>query len=63
MIHIRAAGGCAPGARAWFRQYGIDFKQFIQDGGIDAQTLLNTGDAFAVRVVKLAEQSGEHHGK
>lgn len=63
MAHIRAAGGCAPGARAWFRQYGIDFKRFIRDGGIDAQTLLDTGDAFAIRVVTLAEQNGENHGK
>ncbi|EBG4311428.1 hypothetical protein GA497_19665 [Salmonella enterica] len=59
MAHIRAAGGCAPGARTWFKKYGLDFRLFIRDGGISGNTLLNTGDAFAMRVVQLARQNKE----
>ncbi|MFP2263658.1 hypothetical protein [Citrobacter braakii] len=59
MAHIRAAGGCAPGARTWFKKYGLDFRAFIRDGGISGKILLNTGDAFAMRVVQLARQNKE----
>ncbi|MEC5319048.1 hypothetical protein VSX61_08870 [Brenneria populi subsp. brevivirga] len=57
MDHIRAAGGCAPGARTWFRRYGLDFRAFLRDGGISADKLLATGDALAVRTVTIARKS------
>lgn len=57
MADIRAAGGCARGARTWFKQYNLDFRQFIQTGRISSQILLKTGDAFALRVVNLARQN------
>lgn len=58
---IRAAGGCAPGARAFFRRYNLDFKSFLKNG-IRAADLLNTGDALAVDVVNRAIK-GETDGK
>ncbi|MFB5082471.1 hypothetical protein [Raoultella sp. C349492] len=55
MEDIRAGGGCAPGLRAFFSRYNLDLKAFIRDGGIDADTLLATGDALAIQVVRLAQ--------
>lgn len=53
----RAIGGrgvhCAPGIRAWFARYGLDYRAFVREG-IPAHVLLDTGDAFALRVVQTA---------
>lgn len=54
---IRRAGYCARGARRWFESHNIDFRKFIREG-IPASDLVATGDAQALRVVKLAEDSG-----
>ena len=55
---VRAAGLCVHGTRTWFERHDLDFRAFLQDG-VDAQTLLDLGDAMARRVVehvRLAEQ-------
>lgn len=57
MAHIRAAGGCAPGLRAWFKKYHLDLRAFIRDGGIEAQSLSDTGDAIALRAVAIARET------
>lgn len=50
-IHdVRAAGFCVTGTRRWFDRHDLDFRQFLREG-IDADTLLATGDAMAQRVV------------
>ena len=51
--HVRAAGLCVHGARTWFERHALDFRAFLQQG-LDAGTLLATGDAMAERVVALA---------
>ncbi|BAO82906.1 hypothetical protein SMCB_0678 [Serpentinimonas maccroryi] len=51
--HARAAGMCVHGARAWFARHNLDFRAFLIEG-IDADTLLATGDAMAQRVVEHA---------
>lgn len=56
---IQKANHCVSGARQWFRSHGLDFRAFLRDG-IDAQTLLDTGDPLAVRVVSRAE--ADDHG-
>ncbi|HDQ4779711.1 TPA: hypothetical protein P9I62_002956 [Klebsiella pneumoniae] len=65
MEDIRAGGGCAPGLRAFFTRYNLDLKAFIRDGGIEAETLLATGDALAISIVRLAESrlNGGHDGR
>ena len=50
---VRAVGLCVNGSRAWFARHGLDFRAFLRDG-LDAQTLLATGDAMALRVVERA---------
>ena len=55
---VRAAGLCVHGTRTWFERHDLDFRAFLQEG-LDAQTLLDLGDAMARRVVEhvaLAEQ-------
>ena len=46
---------CVNGSRAWFVRHGLDFRAFLREG-LDAQTLLATGDAMAQRVVDCARQ-------
>jgi len=48
-----AAGFCARGARDWCASHGIDWAAFVREG-IDAETLLATGDALARRLVDHA---------
>lgn len=53
--HVRAAGLCVNGTRTWFTRQGLDFRAFLREG-CDADTLLATGDAMALRVVEYARQ-------
>ena len=47
---IRKAGHCARGAKNWFDQQGIDFRDFLKNG-ITATRMLDTGDAQGAQVV------------
>ncbi|MBE5226701.1 hypothetical protein IG611_15255 [Pectobacterium sp. A535-S3-A17] len=55
MEHVRAGGGCASGLRTFFNRYQLDLKAFLDNGGIDSDALLATGDAIALNIVRLAE--------
>jgi hypothetical protein len=46
---------CPSGLREWAEERGIDFDVFKRDG-IEAEKLLESGDAFAVRLVRLKER-------
>ena len=41
--------------RGWFRRHGFDWPNFL-DHGIAAERLMETGDATALRVVRIARQ-------
>ena len=58
MRHIRAAKICADGARTFFKRHGIDWTAFLSDG-VPEETLLQTGDAQAARVVEIARAEHE----
>lgn len=47
-------GLCHRGARGWFAERGWDWAAFVRDG-IPAQTLRDTGDAFALALVAAVE--------
>lgn len=47
---IRKAGHCARGAKNWFDQQGLDFRDFLKNG-ITATQMLATGDAQGEQVV------------
>lgn len=51
----RRRGLCRSGARNWFARHGLDWASFKREG-IAAETLLATGDAFALAVVEWARQ-------
>jgi hypothetical protein len=51
MDDIGRAGFCARGAKAFFREHGLDFRAFL-NGGIDADALAATGDARAIQVIE-----------
>jgi hypothetical protein len=51
--HVRAAGLCVNGTRTWFARHDLDFRAFLRDG-CDAEILLSTGDAMALKVVDYA---------
>lgn len=44
-------GYCARGSRRWFARMGLDWADFVMHG-IDAEILLATGDAMALRLVE-----------
>ena len=56
--HVRAVGLCVNGTRTWFARHDLDFRAFLREG-LDADTLLATGDAMAQRVVEHARQRGQ----
>jgi hypothetical protein len=49
---------CALGQRSFFEHYGLDFRDFLKNG-IDAETLLATGDANAKLVVAKKRGSAD----
>jgi hypothetical protein len=48
---IRLAGYCASGARRWFEQHGLDFRDFLKNG-IRADAFTAAGDHLAALVVE-----------
>lgn len=50
---VRSAGLCVPGARAWARQHGIDWRAFLRHG-VSAAVLAASGDPMAMRAVEAA---------
>jgi len=54
MRHVREAKMCSRGARAFFEAHNLDWDEFLKDG-IDAAKLEATGDAMAIKVVKVAQ--------
>ena len=55
---VRAVGLCVNGSRTWFERHGLDFRAFLRKG-LDAETLLATNDAMALRVVEHARARQE----
>lgn len=53
MAHVRAAGMCSRGARAFFIRHNLDWAEFLA-AGLPAETISATGDAMALRVVEVA---------
>lgn len=45
------AGHCPVGVRNWFRQQGLNFRNFMKNG-IPARDMLATGDAQGKQVVE-----------
>ena len=48
---------CVRGVRLWFKSYDLDFDDFLKNG-IDSETLLNTKDSLAERVVSGIKDNG-----
>lgn len=57
MRHVRQAGLCSRGARAWCERNGVDWSAFLSDG-IPAEVLLATDDPIVARVVEAARAEG-----
>jgi hypothetical protein len=52
---IRTARYCLAGVRPWFRRHRLCWHDFLAHG-IDAATLLATGDALVEPVIRAAEE-------
>lgn len=46
---------CSRGARRWFAHYELDWSDFVQNG-IDAEVMLATGDAMAIKLVEFVKE-------
>lgn len=58
--HCREVGYCNRGMREWCVSQGLDWQAFLKQG-ISADTLRQTGNAMAERVIAHAEM--EAHGQ
>lgn len=56
--HVRKAGHCPNGARAWFERHSLNFKEFLRNG-MDEEVLIEKGDALILRVIELAHKEVE----
>lgn len=59
MKHIRQAGLCADGVKAWAAQHGFSLRTLTHEG-YPVEVIEATGDKFALDVCKIARD--EHVG-
>lgn len=63
MADVRAAKLCSRGSRAWCKQNGIDWNDFVANG-IPARVLEETGDPIVAEVASIARaRVGAEHGR
>lgn len=48
-------GHCVEGAKLWFGQHGLDWRDFVING-IPATTMEATGDALAIELARTARE-------
>lgn len=67
--HLRSVPGlrdrrgyCLRLTRVWFDRHGLDFRAFLREG-IPALILEETGDAFALRLVRHARELEVKRGR
>lgn len=53
--HVKAQGYCAKGARVFFKQYNLNWQDFLAHG-IEANTLLATRNEMAIALVKKVQE-------
>jgi len=51
---LKAMAYCNRGSRPFFERHGLDWGDFVRNG-IDAELLIATGDAMALRLVDVAK--------
>lgn len=55
MEHCRQARYCSAGVRNFFKQYGLDYSDFLRNGLEQKEFLSRTGnDALIVKLIKVA---------
>lgn len=54
-----SAGICAPGVRRGFRERGIDFRKFLQEGAPIEEALTHLPDEFIERAIAKAREREE----
>ena len=60
---FRSRGICSPGIRRFAHKYGIDLRDFLENG-IDEEKLLATGDAQALHLLQeIKAKAVDQHGR
>ena len=59
--HVRKAGVCTRGARAWAARHGFDYRRFLLHG-YPADEIEAIGDALALKVVAIARAAASNQG-
>lgn len=59
ITHVRRAGWCVSGVRAYCRTSGIDFRQLCR-GGIPVEDVEHLDDAFVQRAIEIARGEASH---
>lgn len=55
VAHVRAAGLCMRGARAWAARHGIEWSRFLREG-VPASALAGCADPLLARVLEEARR-------
>lgn len=58
---VRRTGHCVRGIKRWFEGHNLDFDRFLRRG-VEAETLLATGDALAIQVVTAVRERRSSDG-
>lgn len=53
--HLRAADLCTKGARRWFKEHGLSWDQFIEQG-ISSDVLEALDDPLGMQVLEIARK-------
>lgn len=61
--HVRRAGACAAGLRAWFAAHGREVYQQFRDEGLPVEWVEAQDDAFAARAAQAARQEADNDGQ
>jgi hypothetical protein len=58
-MHLRAAGYCMRGTKAFCQRHGIDWHRFIKEG-VPENEVAATNDAMANKLIEVARGQGHH---
>lgn len=60
MRHVRGAGMCSRGTRAFFERHGLDYGEFLQNG-LPVEAFDGIDDAMLQQVVEVAMREAKEN--
>lgn len=57
--HIKAVKQCCRGGRQWFKSYGLNWSDFVMQGGFEEEVFDGIDDQMLRDVIEYAHKVGE----